>query len=204
MSRRLAALVLIALLPLAAGAAVSPDPKQAPAGAYQLETRHTQVVFAIRHFGITNYYGRFDKVSGSLQFNPTAPEKSSVSVTVDMSSADVMSSELVGELVGPHVFDSAKFPTATFVSGTVTRTGPATGKMTGDLTLHGVTKPVTFDVDFNGGTPSPMGGKAYNLGFHATTTIKRSDFGLTSMIWSRLVSDEVNLTIEAMFVQQRN
>ena len=75
-----------------------------------METRHTQVVFAIPHLGITDYYGRFEKVSGTLNFNPAAPEKSSVSVSIDTASANVMSSQLIGEIVGPSVFDSAQFP----------------------------------------------------------------------------------------------
>jgi len=199
----LAACLVVALTGSALGAGVSTDPKQAPSGAYQLETRHTQVIFAIPHFGITDYYGRFEKMSGTLNFNPSAPEKSSVSVTIDTSSASVMSSQLAGELVGPSVFDSANFPTATFKSTSVERTGPTTGKMTGDLTIHGVTKPVTFDVTFNGGLPAPMGAAAYDIGFHATTVIKRSDFGLDKMIWTSVVGDDVKLTIEAMFTQQK-
>lgn len=198
-----ACLVIVAVTSAALAAGVSTDPKQAPAGAYQMETRHTQVIFAIPHLGLTDYYGRFEKVSGTLNFNPAAPEKSAVSVSIDTSSANVMSSQLVGEIVGPSVFDSAAFPAATFKSTAITRTGAGTGKMTGDLTIHGVTKPVTFDVTFNGGTPSPMGAAAYDLGFHATTTIKRSDFGLTKMMWSSFVGDEVKLTIEAMFQQQK-
>jgi polyisoprenoid-binding protein YceI len=161
------------------------------------------VIFAIAHLGLTDYYGRFEKVSGTLNFNPAAPEKSSVSVSIDTSSANVMSSQLVGEIVGPTVFDSAQFPAATFTSKSIERTGPTTGTMTGDLTLHGVTKPVTFAVSFNGGVMSPMGGSAYDLGFHATTIIKRSDFGLNKMMWSNFVGDEVKLTIEAMFQQQK-
>ncbi|MEJ1969868.1 MAG: YceI family protein [Rhizomicrobium sp.] len=201
----LAALFALAALgAVAQGAGVSTDPRQAPAGTYQMETRHTQVVFAISHFGLTDYYGRFEKVSGTLNFNPAAPEKSAVDVTIDTASANVMNGTLVGELVGPTVFDSAHFPTATFKSTGVTRTGPAAGTMTGDLTIHGVTKPVTFDVTFNGGLPAPMGGAGYDLGFHATAVIKRSDFGLDGMAWSALVGSEVKLTIEAMFVQQKS
>jgi polyisoprenoid-binding protein YceI len=188
---------------LAQAAGVSTDPKQAPTGAYQIEPRHTQVIFAIPHYGITDYYGRFEKVGGTLSFNPGAPEKSAVDVTIDMASANVMNSTLVGELAGPTVFDSAHFPQATFKSTKVERTGANTGRMTGDLTLRGVTKPVTFDITFNGGLTAPMGGAGYDLGFHATTVIKRSDFGLTSMGWSDFVGNEVKLTIEALFVQQK-
>jgi polyisoprenoid-binding protein YceI len=196
-------LVVAALSGPASGAGVSTDPKQAPPGAYQLEPRHTQVIFAITHFGITDYYGRFEKASGTLNFNSTAPEKSSVSVSVDISTANVMNSQLTSEIAGPTVFDSGKFPDATFKSTSIERTGPNTGKMTGDLTLHGVTKPVTFDVTFNGGLIAPMGAAAYDIGFHATTVIKRSDFGLDKMMWSSVVGDDVKLTIEALFTQQK-
>lgn len=181
---------------------VSNDPKSAPAGAYQIETHHTQVIFAIPHLGITDYYGRFEKVSGTLNFNPSAPEKSSVDVSIDTASANVMSAEVMGQIVGPSVFDAAKFPTATFKSTSVVRSGPTTGKISGDLTIHGVTKPVTFDVTYNGGLHAPIG-NAYDLGFHATATIKRSEFGLDKMIWNSFVGDDVKLTIEAMFLQQK-
>lgn len=205
MHRRAITALVASLFAATAGHAAGPstDPKSAPAGAYAVETHHTQIIFAIPHLGITDYYGRFEKLSGTLNFNPGAPEKSSVSVSVDTSSANVMSSEVLGQLVGPAVFDPAKFPTATFKSTSVTRTGPTSGKMTGDLTLHGVTKPVTFDVTFNGGLQAPVG-NAYDLGFHATTTLKRSDFGLDKMMWNSFVGDEVKLTIEAMFLQQKS
>ena len=202
--RRLATLAAaFAIAVVAAHAAgVSTDTKQAPAGAYQIETRHTVVLFAIPHLGLTDYYGRFEKTSGTLNFTPGAPEKSSVSVAIDTSSVNVPNGELMGELAGADVFDAAKFPQATFVSTAVQRTGPTAGKMTGDLTIHGVTKSVTFDVTFNGGAPSPMG-PAYYLGFHATATIKRSDFGLDKMVWNSFVGDDVKLTIEALFLKQK-
>jgi polyisoprenoid-binding protein YceI len=196
------AIVTLALAGPAIAANVSTDPKSAPPGAYEIETHHTQVIFAIPHLGLTDYYGRFEKVSGTLNFNPGAPEKSSVSVTIDTASANVMSNEVLSQLVGPSVFDAAKFPTATFKSTSLVRSGPTTGKMTGDLTIHGVTRPVTFDVTYNGGLKAPIG-NAYDLGFHATTTIKRSDFGLDKMMWNSFVGDDVKLTIEAMFLQQK-
>jgi polyisoprenoid-binding protein YceI len=196
------AFVMLVVAGTASATDVSTDPKSAPAGAYQLETHHTQVIFAIPHLGITDYYGRFEKVSGTLNFNPSAPEKSSVDVSIDTSSANVMSSEVLNALVGPSVFDAAKFPTATFKSTSIVRSGPTTGKITGDLTIHGVTKPVTFDVTYNGGLHAPIG-NAYDIGFHATATIKRSEFGLDKMIWNSFVGDDVKLTIEAMFLQQK-
>ncbi|HEY0107922.1 MAG TPA: YceI family protein [Rhizomicrobium sp.] len=186
-----------------AQAAVTTDAKQAPAGAYQVETRHTQVLFAIAHLELTDYHGRFEKVSGTLNFNPNAPEKSSLSVTVDTASANVMSSELLGEIVGADVLDAAAFPTATFTSTAIERTGPTSGRMTGELTLHGVTRPVAFDVTFNGGAQSPMGAATYLLGFRATTVIHRGDFGLDKMRWTGFVGGDVTLTIEALFQKQK-
>ena len=203
--RRIAFVVCLTSLAcagLARADSVSTDPKSAPAGAYQVETRHTQVLFAIPHLGITDYYGRFERVSGSLNFNPSAPEKSSVSVSIETATASVPSEELTRALAAADVFDSIAFPTATFKSTSIQRTGPSSGTMTGDLTIRGVTKPVTFDVTFNGGLPAPMGA-AYDIGFHATATIKRSDFGMDKMMWASFVGDDVKLIIEAMFQQQK-
>ncbi|MEJ0025570.1 MAG: YceI family protein [Rhizomicrobium sp.] len=202
--RRLAVLGAVFALHtvVAQAAGVSTDTKQAPAGAYQIEPRHTVVLFAIPHLGITDYYGRFEKTSGTLNFTPGAPEKSSVSITIDMPSLNVPNSELLEELVAGDAFDTAKFPQATFTSTSLERTGPTSGRMTGDLTIHGVTRPVTFDVTFNGGAPSPMG-PGYYLGFHAATSIKRSDFGLDKMGWTGFVGDDVKLTVEALFQKQK-
>lgn len=204
MRRQIAAGALTFIL--AAGAAtaqsVATDPKQSPAGAYQLETRHTQVLFAIAHFGITNYYGRFDKVSGTLNFNPTDPVSSSVNVTLDTTSVNMKSPELTSEVQQAAVFDSGHFPQATFKSTSATRTGPNSGTVTGDLTIRNITKPVTFTVTYNGGLKSPMGND-YDLGFHATATIKRSDYNMTSMMWSPMVGDDVQLIIEALFTQSK-
>jgi polyisoprenoid-binding protein YceI len=202
MRRVLASLLALAAFASAAHAQSTPDPKKAPTGAYTLETRHSLVVFAIPHLGITDYYGRFDKLSGNLNFNSGEPEKSSVGVAIDMSSIDTPSHELMGELMGAGVFDAAKFPTATFKSTSVARTGPNTGTITGDLTLHGVTKQVTLEATFGGVTTDPFSG-ADDIGFHATATIKRADFGITGMVWDRIVGDEVKLTIEAMFQHQK-
>jgi polyisoprenoid-binding protein YceI len=199
-----AALALVAQLGAASAAGVSTDPKQAPAGAYQVEPRHTQVLFAISHFGLTDFYGRFEKISGTLSFVPGAPEKSQVSVAIDIGSLNVPNNALMTELAAPGVFDTVHFAQARFESKSVERTGKNTGRMTGDLTIRGVTKPATFDVVFNGGELSPMGGTGYLLGFHATTTIKRSDFGLSTMEWSSFVGDEVKLTVEALFQKDKN
>lgn len=194
----------LALVQQASAQTVATDPRQAPAGTYQLEPRHTQVLFAIQHFGITDYYGRFDKASGTLDFNPGDPASSHVDVDIDTASVDTKSQELTTEIQSASVFDAAQFPQATFKSTSATRTGPNSGTVTGDLTIKGITKPVTFNVTYNGGLKNPMAnGKTYDIGFHGTATIKRSDYNMTGMIWSPVVSDNVNLIIEAMFQQSK-
>jgi polyisoprenoid-binding protein YceI len=203
MLRRLFAVLLVAAVSSAASAAdVSKDTARAPYGAYKLEPEHSLVIFAISHLGMTDYYGRFDRLSGTLNFDNNEPEKSAANITIDTTSVDTPSSRLNDTLKDPSVFSSAQFPTATFKSLTVTRTGADTGRMEGELTIKGITHPVALDVVFRGGGTDPLNG-AYGLGFHASGTIKRSDYGMTGMIWSPFVGDEVQLTIEAMFHQEK-
>ena len=196
------ALLAVSLVAAASAQSVSPDPKQAPTGRYALETRHSQLLFAIVHEGLTEYYGRFDKLSGSLNYDSGEPEKSAVSIAVDTSSVDVPSAQLVTTLLGGDVFNAQQFPSATFKSTSIDRTSPRSGKLTGDLTIKNVTKPVTLDVTFVGGRPDPMG-DSYSIGFEATATIKRTDFGITGMRWEPFVSDDVKLIIVAVFQQQK-
>jgi len=177
---------------------VSTDPAKAPSGVYSVNAGHTQVLFSILHLGLTDYFGRFDKVSGTMNYDGNRPERSSVNISVDMTSLDLPSPRLADDV--KNVFGVQQYPAATFKSISIARTGPNTGRMSGLLTIRDVTKPVTLDVTFNGGELNQMGG-GYALGFRATGTIKRSDFGLTQMIWSRFVADDVHLIIEAMFDQ---
>jgi len=196
-------LAFAAMAVSASAAGVSTDPKQAPTGRYAMETRHSQLLFAIAHQGITDYYGRFDKLSGTLAFDSAEPDKSVVSVTIDTSSLDTPSPALNTMLTDKAVFDTQEFPAATFTSTAIVRTGPTSGKITGELTIKNVTKPVTLDATFNGGRSDPMNG-AYAIGFSASTTIKRTDFGLTGMMWEPFVGDDVKLTIQALFQQQKD
>ncbi len=197
-----AALTLLALLP-ASAQSISSDVKQAPTGRYAVQAGHTLVLFSIFHAGTTNYWGRFDRTSGTLNFDASQPEKSSVTIQIDMTSIDTPSAALNTELQGPTVFDAAKFPRATFASTSMTRTGPMSGRITGNLTIKNITKPVTLDVVFHGGAMNPMS-NAYAIGFSASTSIKRTDFGITGMRWEPLVSDDVKLTIEALFEHQKD
>jgi len=185
-----------------AQSSVSTNPNMAPAGRYKVWPNHTQVIFSIMHMGISPYYGRFSQAAGTLEFNPQAPEKSTINVTIQTASINVPLDPLIKELCSASTFDCAQFPMATFKSTSVRRTGANTGDITGDLTIHGVTKPVTLHAVFNGGTKR-MDIDAYMLGFSAVASIKRSDFGLTKMSWASFAADDVMLMIEAEFAEDK-
>ncbi len=207
MRRELAICLTIAVLgmahtPLARAAAPTVTAVlAAKAGTYAIDPQHTQIVFAIRHMGLSTFYGNFGPSSGTLSFDPNAPEKSVLTVQIDMSGLHTQVSDLDKQL-STSVFHVDKFPTASFTATTIVKTGDNTGTVTGDLTLAGVTRPLTLNVTFNGGRSSPIPFGRYRIGFDATATIKRSDFGLTGMIWSGFVGDDVNLTIECEMERQ--
>ena len=161
-----------------------------------IDNSHTNVLFGLSHMGFSQYYGRFNVITGTLEFDAKAPEKSKLDVKIDIASIDTNSAELEKKLVGADWFDAAKFPSATFVSTKVEKTSATKGKVTGDLTIHGVTKPVVLDVTFNGAGQNPIAAVP-QLGFSATTQIKRSDFGVAQYV--PMVGDEVTLTIESEF-----
>jgi polyisoprenoid-binding protein YceI len=183
----------------AAGTALSAP--VAPKGTYVLDSEHTQIVFSIKHMGLSTFFGRFGKITGTMIFDQEAPEQSTLNVQIDMHAIDTHVAALDNSLPN-SVFIADKYPFATFVSAAVKKTGANTGTVTGNLTLAGITKPVTLDVTFNGGrgTGEPL--QPYRIGFDAQAIVKRSDFGLTHMIWSGFVGDEVQLLIEAEAVRR--
>jgi len=190
-------LLTLLVFSLSAAAAASPVLAQTslnvPAANYAVYSNHTQVIFGIRHLGLSTFYGTFGHITGSLQFDPAQPEKSALNVQIDMNDIVTPVDELNTGL--KSFFQTAKYPTATFVSTKIVKTGANTGTVDGNLTLAGVTKPVSLNVTFNGGRDVPIPLQPYRIGFDARGTIKRSDFGLTRVIWSGFVSDEVNLMI---------
>ncbi len=191
-----AVVVLFALAGLPAQAADT-----IPKGNYALDPDHAQVVFAIKHMGLSTFYGRFGKITGALSIDPAAPEQSTLDILIDMNVIDTHVPKLDGELK-EDVFESAKFPTAMFKATKIVQTGNNTGTVSGDLTIKGITKPVTLNVTFNGGRNSQIPFSPYRLGFDATATVKRADFGLTGYMWSGFVGDDVTLAIEAEFEKQ--
>jgi polyisoprenoid-binding protein YceI len=161
---------------------------------YDLDPKHTQVRFGWSHLGFSHQVGRFDAFDAQFQFDPADPTKSTLVVNIPIASIDTGVPALDEHLRSPDFFDATKFPAATFKSTKVESVGPKALKVSGDLTLHGVTKPVVLDVAINQIGPYPMGGRPA-AGFDATTTLKRSDFGIDRFVPN--VSDEIALTITA-------
>jgi len=182
---------LAAALLLAAGSATAAPVR------YDLDPNHTRIDFSWTHFGFSHPMGRFDRFEGDFRFDPTDPTKSSVAVTIPVDSIDTGVAKLDTHLKTDDFFDVARYPTATFKSTRVERSGEHGLKVTGDLTLHGVTRPVVLDVVVNKVGQHPMAGRAA-AGFDASATIKRSDFGISNYVPN--VSDEIMLSIstEAM------
>lgn len=190
-----------ALAATPAFAEASTNAQTAPKGKYKVEPGHTSVLFCIRHMGLSDYCGRFAKVSGSISFNGAQPEKSSADITLDTASLDTPSDELDKKLKADFL-QTDKFPTATFKSTSIKVTGKNEGEIIGDLTLHGVTKPVTLKATFNGGTQHPFA-NTYAVGFSASTKIKHADFKFPEVAWSAFVGDEISLYIEAEFLAEK-
>jgi polyisoprenoid-binding protein YceI len=173
----------------------------APVGTYKLDSDHTQIVFEIRHMGISTFFGRFGKISGAVNFDQAAPEKGALDVTIDMHDIETHLPGL-DSVVANDLFQADKFPTATFTATKIEKRSDNTGVVTGDLTIAGVTRPVVLNVTFNGGRGSGEPMQPYRIGFDATATLKRSDFGLTHVIWTGFVADDVQLLIEAEAVRK--
>ena len=194
------AALLSAAAPLHAIAQVaSQDPKSVKAGSYKVEPYHTQIGFSISHFGFTNFSGFFSGASGTLQLDPAKLGATKLDVSIPVTSILTTVSVLDDQLKGDQWFDTAKFANATFTSTSVTSTGAGAATIAGNFTLHGVTKPITLKAHLVGSGVDPLD-KTFTVGFEATGTIKRSDFGLKQFL--PLLGDEVHLTIAGNFKLQ--
>ena len=179
-------------------------PVLAHADTWQIDSSHTNVEFTVRHMMISNVKGQFQKTTGTITANGNDPASAKIDVTIDASSVDTRVERRDAHLKSPDFLDVAKYPTITFKSTKVEADGPNKWKMTGDLTVHGVTKPVVLDVEGSGPPIQVMGNT--RAGASATTKIKRSDFGLT---WNKaletggvLVGDEVAISIDVEAVKK--
>ncbi|MBB6124805.1 YceI family protein [Sphingobium subterraneum] len=187
-----AALVAQAGAPATPGAA---DPARVTGGTYAVDPGHTQVLFAYNHMGITNNVGVIAMPTGSLTLDPKKPADAKVSISFPVANIRTGIAKLDEHLMSAQFFDAAKFPNATFESTSVKIDG-TDADITGNLTIHGVTKPVTLDASFVGAGTNPMSKKEM-IGFSATAAIKRSDFGLGMAV--PMVGDAVELKIVAEF-----
>jgi polyisoprenoid-binding protein YceI len=178
----------------------SKDPLAVKAGTYMAEPYHTQIGFSISHFGFSEYSGLFSGASGTLELDPANLSITKLDVAVPVQTVLTTVPPLTEELKGDKWFDAAKFPNASFVSTKVTKTGNESATVNGNLTLHGVTKPVTLKARLIGSGTNPLD-KSYTVGFEATGVIKRGDFGIKQYI--PLVGDDVALRIDAAFVLQK-
>jgi polyisoprenoid-binding protein YceI len=187
-------LVLASLLALATFSAQAAE-------SYTIDPTHTQVEFTYSHFGFSNITGRFDTVESEFLFDPQDPTQSSVKVTIPMASLSTGVEKLDTHLLSADFFDAEKYPTATFTSTGVTAAGEGRLQVAGDLSIHGVTRPVVLDVTINKIGEHPMA-KTPAAGFDARTTIKRSDFGVGN--YAPAVSDEVliEITVESRLAKK--
>lgn len=172
-----------------------PDVARVTGGIYDVDANHTQVLWSVDHLGFTPLSGMFGRMSGTLTLDPKAPNAAKLAITIPMEGLVVTSPRFAEHLASDEFFDAAKFPTATFTSTRVAARGTE-ATIEGELTLHGVTRPVTLEARFIGAGYNPQH-KAENVGFTATARVLRSDFGLGEAV--PMVSDEVTLTIVGAF-----
>lgn len=174
------------------------------ASTWNIDPSHSAIHFSVRHMVVSKTRGRFTKWSGEVSFDPENPKASSVQVNIEPASVDTADAQRDGHLRSADFFDVEKFPQATFRSTKVEGAGDDKYRVTGDLTLHGVTRPVVFEALHEGTGKDPWGGE--RAGFSASLSIDRREFGLQ---WNKaletggvLVGDKVELTLEVEAVKQ--
>ncbi len=166
--------------------------------AWEIDTAHSEVLFSVKHMGISTVKGHFTVLGGSLHIDEANPATSWVNASVDVASIDTRDKNRDAHLRSADFFDAEKYPQLTFKSTKVEHVSGTDYKVTGDLTIHGITKPVTFDAEYGGQLKDPYG--LLRAGLNGHTKIKRTEFGLT---WNAavetghlVVSDEVKIEIE--------
>jgi len=174
------------------------------ASTWNIDPSHSAIAFTVRHMVVSKTRGRFTKWSGQLRFDPEDPAASSVEVNIEPGSIDTADAQRDAHLRSPDFFDVEKFPGASFRSTKVEDRGGDRYRVTGDLTLRGVTRPVVLDVTYEGSGKDPWGGE--RAGFSASTSLERKQFGLE---WNKaletgglLVGEKVDLTLEIEAIKQ--
>jgi polyisoprenoid-binding protein YceI len=178
---------------------VNADPSKSAAGHYVTDRNHTAVIGRILHGNLAYLYFRFDPsgIEGSFDYAPDNPEASVVEVTLDSSTIDFGLPNFDRRVLSPEFVDAERYPDIKFVSTEITRNDMDHGTMTGDLTLHGVTRPITFDVTFNGGGPS---GRRVKMGFSATAELTLAGYDID--VSESNVTDHISLNIETEFINE--
>jgi polyisoprenoid-binding protein YceI len=185
MSRTLSALAAALLLTLSAAAQDT----------WQLDPQHSSAQFSVRHLGVSTVRGAFTKVSGSVMYDPANLNKSSIQTTIDAASVDTRVEMRDNDLRSPRFLDAQKYATITFQSKKVEAAGTGKLKVTGDLTIKGVTKEVVLDVDGpSSSIKDPMGKDRLRTGASATTKINRNDFGVSGL--PGIVGDDITITLD--------
>lgn len=184
-------LIVITALAMAASAA-------AQAGTWQIDPNHSAAQFSVRHLGVSTVRGAFSKVSGTANYDPADPSKTMLDATIDAASVDTRVEKRDNDIRSPHFLEVEKYPSITFHSKQVKAMAPGKLLITGDLTLHGVTKEVVLDVDGPSAViKDPKG--IQRIGAEATTKINRNDFGVTAA--PGVVGDEITIIIDTELIQ---
>ena len=201
----------LALCTLAFAAGDAPPPAstaKVPAGAYTLDKTHASLIFKVSHLGFSNYTARFKRFDAELQFDPENPSASKLRATVNVRSLETdfpktPQLDFNEQLLGKEWLDAATYPTITYRSTAIEPTGPKTMRVIGDLTLRGVTRPVTLEVTYNGGYAGHPFDPHARIGFSAQGTLKRSEFGIAYGLpapgTTLGVGDEVTVILETEF-----
>lgn len=181
-------------------------PASLPAGDYSLDKPHASLTFTVNHMGFSHYTARFSSFDAHMKLDPAHPEKAELSATIDPKSLELNAppAGFHDQLMGKTFFEADKYPVMTYKSVRIVKTGANTAKVTGNLTLHGVTRPVTLNVVFNGGYPGLAGMDPHaRIGFSAHGSLKRSQFGISYGIpapgTTLGVGDDVDIAIECEF-----
>jgi len=202
MKKLLLSAALLFAFPLTSHAEMTP-PDQMPAGIYTVDKTHASVTWKVSHMGLSNYTARFTSIDAELNFDPVKPENSVIKASVDPLSIrtdypNAAEKDFDKELAtGTMWFNGVAFPKITFESTKIEMIGDKSAKITGNLTLLGVTKPMTLDAVFNGAYIKKPFADVPGLGFSAIGTIKRSEFGMKTYIPN--IGDDVQIIIEAEF-----
>jgi polyisoprenoid-binding protein YceI len=196
---------VLALASISAAGVAQPVKVEAPAGTYTLDPSHADLSFRLSHLGFSMYTARFATFDAKLGFDPANPARNSVTATIDARSLTLPTppAGFKDTVLGPQWLDAAKYPTIGFRSTKVEPTGPASARITGELTLHGMTKPVTLNAKYNGSWAGIDMDPHARIGFSATGSFRRSDFGISFGVpapgTNMGVGDEIEIAIEAEF-----